>query len=146
MLNHEQLSAEWEKDSKIDETQLMWAMTNHPIKHSKYLTILQGYKVQLRKQTLKYAKLRNTKMRYYNGEMTKDELDERGWLQYLFKKPLKSEMESLLDADSDLQVLQEQILYIETLVQSSELIMKDINQRYFLFKSMVDYQKFLAGA
>lgn len=146
MLNHEQLAEEWEKDSHINETMLMQSMTDHPLKHSKYLTILQGYKVQLRKQTLKYAKLRNTKMRYYNGELTKEELQERGWQQYLFKKPLKSEMESLLDADEDLQVLQEQTLYIETLVQSAEMIMRDINQRYFLFKSMVDYQKFLAGA
>lgn len=146
MLNHDQLAEEWEKDSKIDESNLMHVMVHHPMKHSKYLTILQGYKVKLRRHSLKYMKLRSLKMRYYNGELTKEELSANGWKQYLFKRPLKAEMEALLEADEDLQVIQEESLYLETLVQSAEMIMKDLNQRYYLFKSLVDYQKFLSGA
>jgi hypothetical protein len=54
-------------------------------------------------------------------------------------------MESLLDASSDLQELQEKSLYIEGLVQACESILKDINSRYFLFKNLVEYEKFQAG-
>jgi hypothetical protein len=146
MLNHEQLMAEWAKDSTIDETNLMNEMYRHPMKHSKYLTHLQTYKVKLRQMTAKYMSLRSDKVRYYNGEMPKSELAERGWQQYLFKRPLKSEMEALLEGDADLQKLQEQTLYIETLAQSCESILKDLGNRYYLFKSMVEYQKFLSGA
>jgi hypothetical protein len=146
MLNHEQLMDEWAKDSSLDETNLLNEMYRHPMKHSKYLTHLQTYKVKLRQMTAKYLSLRGDKVRYYNGEMSKDELNERGWKQYLFSKPLKAQMEALLEADPDLQRLQEQTLYVETLVQSCESILKDLGNRYYLFKSMVEYQKFLSGA
>lgn len=138
--------AEWAKDSTIDETNLMNEMYRHPMKHSKYLTHLQTYKVKLRQMTAKYMSLRSDKVRYYNGEMPKSELAERGWQQYLFAKPLKAQMEALLEGDADLQKLQEQTLYIETLAQSCESILKDLGNRYYLFKSMVEYQKFLSGA
>ncbi len=146
MLTHDQLSEEWKTDCKIDSTKLLERMYRHPILHSKYLTILQDYKVQNRKHTLKYQKNRLIKTRYFNGELTKEELDFYSLKQYLFRKPLKAEMETLLDADSELQILQEQILYIETLIQSTELIMKEITNQHFLFKNLIEQTKFLAGA
>jgi hypothetical protein len=145
MLNNDQLMEEWEKDCKIDTSSLSFMMASHPMLHSKYLTLLQTYKLQLRKHAMKYAKLKLIKQKYYNGELTKDQLDEHGWLQYLFKKPLRAEMESLLDADHDLQLLQEQSLYIETMATACESIMKDISNRYFLFTNLVAYEKFQAG-
>jgi hypothetical protein len=95
--------------------------------------------------TIKYQRLRVVKQRYYNGELTKEELDKYGYSQYLFSKPLKSQMDALLDGDPDLQELQEKALYVEGLVQACEMIMKDIGNRYYLFRSMVDYEKFLSG-
>lgn len=146
MYTHDQLMDSWEIDCKIDQTQLLDRMYRHPILHSKYLTILQNYKVQQRKLTLKYQRNRLQKTRYFNGELTKEELDTAGWKQYLFRKPMKAEMETLLDADTDLQLLQEQILYIETLIQSSESILKEITNQHFLFKNLIEQAKFLSGA
>ena len=137
---------EWEKDSTIDKTQLMNTMYGHPLLHFKYLSLLQEYKLKLRKHAMKYANLKQVKIRYYSGELTQEQLEERGWKQYLFKKPLKSEMEALLDADHDLQQLQEESLYIETLVTACESIMKDIGNRYYLFKNLVEYEKFQSGS
>ena len=114
--------------------------------HSKYLSILQEYKVNLRRLTLKYQKLKVIKQRYYNGELTKQELEQYGYEPYLFKRPLKAEMEALLDGDHELIELQEKSLYIDGLVSATESIMKDIGNRYFLFRSLVDYEKFLSGA
>lgn len=145
MLNHDELMTQWEKDCIIDRTDLMSTMYAHPILHSKYLTHLQTYKVQLRKSIMKYQSVRLLRQRYFNGEMTKQMLDEHGWEQYLHKRPLKSEMESMLDASPDLQLLQEKSLYLEGLVQAVESIMKDINSRYFLFKNLVEFTKFEAG-
>jgi len=145
MLNSEELMEQWAADSKLDQTQLMHTLYSHPILHSKYLTHLQTYKIQLRKHAMKYAKLKSLKIRYFNGELTKEELVSKGWLQYLFKKPLKSEMDSLLDADTELQELQEQSLYLETLVQACESILKENNSRTFLYRSIIDYEKFQAG-
>lgn len=145
MITHEQLLEEWKADSTIDQTRLMPTMYNHPVLHSKYLTYLMGYKLQLRKLLMKYQKQKVFKQRYYNGELTREELNSAGLQQYLFKKPLKSEMESLLDADSDLQLIQEQSLYVESLIYSCESILKDISNRYYLFKNLVEYEKFQSG-
>ena len=54
-------------------------------------------------------------------------------------------MESLLDADSELQLIQDQCVYLESLVQACESILKDINSRYFLYKTIVEYEKFQSG-
>jgi hypothetical protein len=145
MITHKELMAQWEEDCKIDKTQLMSVMYSHPILHSRYLTHLMEFKVALRKYAMKYQSTRLLRQRYFNGELTKEELTQYGWLPYLFKKPLKAEMESLLDASPDLQELQEKSLYIETMVQACESIIRDINSRYFLFKNLVEYEKFQAG-
>lgn len=146
MLTHDQLMEAWSVDCQISQTELLDRMYRHPILHSKYLTILQNYKVQQRKLTLKYQKNRLQKTRYFNGELGQEELETAGWKQYLYRKPMKAEMETLLDADADLQLLQEQILYIETLKQSSESILKDLGNQYFLFKNIIEQTKFLSGA
>ena len=145
MLTNDELMAEWESDCKIDPTQLMHTMRNFPQLHAKYLNHLQTYKHSLRKHVLRYAKLKSVKIRYYSGEMTKDQLDERGWTQYLFKRPLKSELESLLEGDSDLQLIQEQSVHLESLVVAVESIMKNLSNMYFLFTNLVAYEKFQSG-
>ena len=103
---------EWAKDCKIDQTELMHTMYSLPMLHSKYLTHHQNYKVALRKFTLKYQSLRLIQQKYFNGEFTKEQLDQHGWLQYQFKRPLRAEMEALLDASPDLQELEERSLYV----------------------------------
>jgi len=145
MLNHDELMKMWESDCRIDSNKLLETMYSHPMLHSKYLQILLDYKVRQRKLTLKFQKQRQFKTRYYNGELTKEELDSAELKQYQFKKPLKSEMETLLDADHELQMIQEQVLYLESLIQSADSIMKDIGNRYFLFKHIIEQNKFLAG-
>ena len=145
MINNDQLMEEWRADCTIDRTKLLERMGRQPILHSKYLSYLQTFKIKQRSLTLKYQKQRQAKTRYYNGEFTQDELAAAGLKQYLYKKPLRSELEALLDADSDLQLIQEQILYMETLVAGAESILKDITNQYYLFKSIIDYTKFEAG-
>jgi hypothetical protein len=145
MLDHEQLLTEWETDCKVPSDALLERMYRHPILHSKYLGYLQSYKISSRKVTLRYQKLRLLKTRYYNGELSEEELIENNLKQYLYKRPLKSEMESLLDADADLQKLQEQILYIETLIQSTEAIMKELTNQHYLFKNIIEQTKYLTG-
>jgi hypothetical protein len=145
MLTNEELMAQWALDCKIDQSRLSERMSSHPILHSKYLTFLQTYKIKLRTLSLKYQKRRQLMTKYYNGEMTEDELMGNYLKQWLYKKPLRSEMESLLDADESLQLIKEQILYIETMIQACESILKDVGNQYYLFKSIVDQNKFLSG-
>lgn len=145
-MEHDNLISEWEEDSKIDRTKLMDALYSCPVLHSKYLGKLQSYKVLLRKKYIKYEKLKAIKTKYYNGEMSKEELDSQGWTQYLLKRPMKSEMETILNGDQDLSELKEQMEYVNILIQTCESIMKDIHSRNFLLKNILELMKFEAGA
>lgn len=145
MLNHEELISLWENDSKIERTNLTENLFSHPMLHCKYLGHLQIYKNSLRKVLAKYQTTKAMRQKYFNGEMTKDELEENGLQQFLFKRPLKAELESLLDASPDLQKLQEQATYFEMMISSCESIIKEINSRVFLYRSIIDYVKFESG-
>lgn len=145
LLTHDQLMEQWDTDCKIDQTSLKHVMYNHPMLHAKYLRHLQDYKFKLRKHVVAYANLKSVKIRYFNGELSGDELKARGWDQYLFRKPLKAELEALIEADVELQRLQEESVYLDVLVASCESIMKDINSRYYLFRNLVEYERFQAG-
>lgn len=143
---HEILISEWQEDSKIDRTKVLEEMYRWPLVHSKYLDKLQSYKIKIRKRLIKYEKVKALKTKYYNGEMSKEELDEQGWKQYLLAKPLKTQLETILAGDSDLQKIKEEMEYINILIESCESIMKEIHSRNFMFKNIVEMKKFEAGA
>jgi len=143
---HESLIAEWTADSKIDRTKLLEEMYRSPIIHSKYISKLQEYRIKLRKRLMKLASLRALKVRYFNGELSEEELIVNKWKPYQFKRPLKSEMDSYLSADADLQKIENDIEYLQILIQTCESIMKEIHSRNFVFKTIVEYTKFEAGA
>ena len=145
LLTHTELLEMWKADSQISPTRIKQDMFALPILHSKYLEILTSYKVAMRKQHLKLNKIRLLKTRYYNGELDKEELDANGWKQYQRNKPLKSELESILSADPDIQEILEQQEYLEIMISAGESILKEINQRGFLFKNIVQWEIFQAG-
>ena len=144
-MNHNDLMESWATDSKLNPTMLLEQMYAHPILHSKYLQILQDYKLNQRRLVLKLQSERAFMTRYYNGELSKEELEAADLKQYLFKRPLKSELEGLLDASPTIQKLQEQLHYLEILISSAESIMKDIGNRYYLFRNLVEHTRFLSG-
>lgn len=145
MINHEQLIEFWKNDCKFDNTKLAEELYRQPLLHAKYLEILQGYKISLRKNLLNYDRIKSTKTRYFNGEMSKEELDEHGWSQYKFNKPMKSQLETLIDADPDIQTISERIEYLKILIDTTESIMKEIHSRGFLLKTIFENRKFESG-
>lgn len=145
MVNHDELIGLWQDDAKLDQTKLMEEMYKQPLLHAKYIKLLMDYKISVRKQALKYDSLKSLKIRYFNGEMNKEELDELGWSQYKFTKPLKSQLESLLDADDDLQKIVERIEYLKILIDTTESILKEIHSRGYLLKTILENRKFEAG-
>ena len=136
---------EWERDCEID--------TNHPDNssietaklHAKYLRVLTDTKLRLAKTYTEYDILRRTKFRYFRGELTRDELNELGWDQWQFTKPLKAEAEELLKGDVDLAQLKNRIAYLETMVNSIESIMNQIKNRAWEIKNIISWRQFIAG-
>ena len=88
-MNVEQIVKEWDKDSKIDETELGAESAKIPQVHNKYLKIFMGERIALFKLKAESKKTRRKLLEYYLGELDQDELQEIGRQQF-FKKLLKN--------------------------------------------------------
>jgi hypothetical protein len=92
-----------------------------------------------------YNVLRQTKFRYYRGELSKDELKEHGWDQWQGIKPLKNEMDEFLTGDSDLNRIDIKVAYIKVMVEALESILSQIKARDWQIRNAVEFKKFIAG-
>ena len=137
---------EWDKDCVINDNQLGEASIVSAKLHSKYLRHLIDTKGKKTKLESEYQVLRKSKFRYYRGEMTKKELDERGWEQYQYTKPLKNEMDEILKGDDDVVKIQMKLDYLDTMIYALESIMAQIKARDWQIKNGITWKQFLAGS
>ena len=141
----DELQKAWEEDCDIDPQAPDKASARSPHLHSKYINELIAYKMKLNAIQLSMIELRNVKTRYFRGEMTREELQERGWEQWQYKT-LKSEIESLLDADPEIQKLFAREAYVKTAIYFLESVLGEIRARSFHCKNVIDFAKFRADA
>ena len=144
-MNIEQLQELWDADCAIDDNYLGEQSTATPKLHAKYVKLLVHVKLKHTKLQSDYNLLRKNKFRYYRGELSRDELNDLGWLQWQGVKPLKNEMDEFLSGDTDLNTLRVQIDYLETMIYFLESIMQQIKARDWQIKTAVEWKKFLAG-
>lgn len=135
----------WEIDSEIDDNHLGEASTTSAKLHSKYLKLLIDAKLKLAKVKSDYNTLRQTRFRYFRGEMGREELKDRQWDQYQGTKPLKNEMDEILKGDTELSKVELRIEYLNTMVYALESIMTSIRGRDWAVKNGIEWKKFLAG-
>jgi len=141
----EDIVSEWDKDSKIDETELGTEAAKIPKLHNKYLKFFMGERIVLFKMKAKNKKIRKDLLEYYLGELDRDELATLGREQF-YKKLLKNEVETYIESDdlyieSNLEVAmqQEKVDYLEAIIKS-------LNNRNFQIKSAIDWYKFTSGS
>ena len=141
----EDIVSEWDKDSKIDETELGSEATKIPKLHNKYLKMFMGERVALFKLKAENKKIRKSLLEYYLGELDRDELAAFGRQQF-YKKLLKNEVDTYIESDdlyieSTLKVAmqQEKVEYLEAIIKS-------LNNRNFQIKSAIDWMKFTSGS
>lgn len=140
-----ELQESWENDSKIDEMNLGKESARTPILHAKYLNYLSSSRLNLRKAESEYYNMRRLKYKYYRGELTKEELEDTGWMQWQGNKPLKNEMDEFLSCDTDLIALQDKIEYFKTVLYQLEQIIRSLNSRTWDIKNMIEWNKFTNG-
>jgi len=135
----------WVDDCKIDQTNLGRSAARVPELHAKYLNMLTSTRLQYRKAEADYLRLRKLKQRYYRGELSKEELVELGWDQFLSNRPLKNEMEDTMNTDDDMIRAMDKLEYIKTVLYQLEQIIKSINSRTWDIKSSIEWDKFTNG-
>lgn len=135
----------WTKDAKINELDLGKSSIQIAELHAKYLNILTNTKLQLRKCEADYLRLRRSKFKYYRGEMTREELEELGWNQFQGLKPLKNEVEDIVNCDENVIRCIDKVEYMKAMLYQLEQIIRSLNGRGWEIKNAIEWTKFTNG-
>ena len=143
MENLEQVLKYWESDADMDQTEPGKELLKIPKLHNKYLSILTKHKIASKKAHFDYLRMRKVKWEYYTGKMSQDELAEYGWEPFQFT--LKSDINTYLEADSDLIKLLEKKVYHEETISVIESIMNELKSRTFQLRDFIQWERFIGG-
>jgi hypothetical protein len=134
----------WSKDCKINETDLMTESRRIPELHSKYYNLFFKEALKVKKIKADLKELERAKFEYYTGSMDEEELKERGWKPNPLKI-LRQDIDKYLQSDRDIINISLKIAYYEERANYLESIVRQINNRNFIIKSMIDWAKFTNG-
>jgi hypothetical protein len=147
MLSLEKILEMWKKDAAINENHLDEASIESAKLHSKYLEILSAHRMLLKRKEAKFNILLKQKFLWYNGKMTKDEMDSLGWsydpLDGL--KILKGDMDRFYEADEHIIAAKQDIDDIKITVETLEEIINNIKWRHQSIKNAIDWRRFTSG-
>jgi c-di-GMP-related signal transduction protein len=137
----------WEEDCKINDMKLDDASRETPNLHAKYLRMLTEAKLNLKRAEFKQKTLLKDKWLYYNGKMSQEELEEKGWNPDPFNglKVMKGEMEYYYDSDPEIQKSEELIEYWKTVKDTLEEIINTIRWRHQTIGNMIKWRQFESG-
>ena len=138
---------EWEKDCVIDDMNLDESSRITTTLHAKYLQLLSNHKLMLRRAEFKQKELLKDKWLYYNGKMTQEEVETRGWDPDPFDglKIMKGEMDYYYDADPDIQRSEEKIQYYKVTIDTLTDIIDNIKWRHQTIGNIIKWRQFQSG-
>lgn len=143
MENLEQILKLWETDADIDQTEPGKELLKIPKLHNKYISILTKHKIASKKAHFDYLRMRKTKVDYFQGRLSQEELDEKGWEPFQFV--LKSDINTYLEGDGDLIKLLEKKVYHEEAVSVLESILSELKQRTWQLRDFIAWERFIGG-
>lgn len=137
----EELLTMWVEDSKIDGSQLDTESINVPRLHSKYLKLLSGARLKLRRLKLRQKTLTRDLVDYYRGDLNNPEdlarLNKEPWP----KSVMKADIPSYVDSDEQMLQLLTAMIAQEEIVDVCTEIIKSINSRGYQIGTAVNYKK-----
>lgn len=136
----------WKEDciigGKLDE-----ASQQTPVLHSKYLRLLSEAKAKHKRLELDQKNLLKDKFNYYNGKMTREEIERRGWALDPFDglRVMKGEMDHYYNSDSDIQKSVEEIAYWKIVIDTLSEILENIKWRHQTISNIIKWKVFESG-
>ena len=134
----------WAEDCSVDRTELGEESLKLPKLHSKYLRIYTEERLLLRRLEGEKKEILLLKHDYYRGVMPEEDLKANGWEPFRLSV-LKSDIPMYIDADQDIIKLNLRIAMQQEKVDSLESIIRSINNRGFLIKNAIEFERFKVG-
>lgn len=134
----------FEEDSKIDKACLDVESLRSPELLSKYLKIFYDERSRYRQFVQERATLKRQKYEWFNGKMSREELEALGW-EVFNLRILKTDMDIYMEADPDLLKIDNKLFLQEEKLKVLEAIMKSINARQWDIKNAISWAQFING-
>lgn len=148
MIDLQQILVMWKEDSVIERNNLDETSRTTPALHAKYLELLAQAKLAKKRVEFQQKTLLKEKWLYYNGKMTQEQIEEKGWVPDPFDglKVLKGEMEHYYDSDPEIQQSEEKIVYWKTIIETLTDIIDNIKWRHQTIGNMIRWRQFESGS
>lgn len=148
MIDLQQILVMWKEDSVIEKNNLDETSRTTPALHAKYLELLAQAKLAKKRVEFQQKTLLKEKWLYYNGKMTQEQIEEKGWVPDPFDglKVLKGEMEHYYDSDPEIQQSEEKIVYWKTIIETLTDIIDNIKWRHQTIGNMIRWRQFESGS
>ena len=140
----EDLTDMWNIDSKIDISNIINEAVNTTNLHNKYFPIYIKEGLRLKSLKSQYKQLILLMTEYYRGELSSEDLKKNN-LQPFNLKLLRSDINQYVEADQRVIDSTLKIGYQEGIVEFLESIIRQINNRGYVIKNIIDFKKFEAG-
>lgn len=141
----EDIYSEWAKDGEINIVEVSKTSADIPKLHNKYFRMYAEEGLKLKKYKSDYKNLTKLKTEYYNGQMGSEELKQYGWNPQPLKI-LRQDIPMYIESDQDIVNMSLKIGMQEAIVEYLESIIKQINNRNFILKNIIDWERFRTGA
>ena len=141
----EDINKMWAADSQIDTTNLINESTNIPKLHNKYYMLYVKESLRTKKLKSELTELEKAKTEYYNGSMDEIDLRQRGWKPNPLKI-LRQDIDRYVESDGEIIKLCLLIAYHDAATKYLEDIVKQLNNRNYIIKNIIDYMKFTLGS
>lgn len=143
----DQILESWKEDCKIPFNNLDEVSRQTPSLHAKYLSLLSQTKLRLKKAEMDQKILLKDKFLYYEGKMTQEDIESRGWDYdpYDGLRILKGEKNHYYDSDKDIQNSESKIQYLKTVIDTLNEIVDSLKWRHQTIGNMIKWKVFEAG-
>lgn len=141
----EAIHAEWEVDSRIDETEIVREEGRIPLLHAKYLRLLSEERMLKRKLEEDLRVMEADVADRLTGVMSQEDLESRGWSPER-RRYLRSEVSPAVQVDPQVVELKLRVALQAEKVDVLDSIVRSIMNRNFILKGMIDWIKFRSGA
>ena len=140
----EALMKEWASDTSIDSEDMEKETLKISHLHSKYLNVRVHHNILLRRMETDYKLLKGLREEYYQGHMTKEDCDERGWdyMQHVLSNP---QIARKLDTDPELNKLLLKRIAHEEIVSYCDMVLKSLQNRTWDLGNFIKYRIMMNG-
>lgn len=132
-----------EEDLEIDEIDLDSALLAIPKLHAKWLDLFTENTIFLKELYSLKEKTKLERWKYYSGKQSDRYVAENG---IIHEKILKTDIDKYLAADDKLKLVNDACTHQKALTDYIEKVLKEIGNRGFHVKAIIDWRRFQSGA